>query len=41
LDAVSEDAFSGEVDLSDGENSIVGTFNGKAKIKKYIAPPMN
>lgn len=36
LDSVSEDAFSGEVDLSDGENSMSGTFNGKAKIKKYV-----
>ena len=41
LDSVSEDAFSGEVDLSDGENSMVGTFNGKAKIEKYIVPPLN
>lgn len=36
LDSVSEDAFSGEIDLNDGENSIVGAFNGKAKIKKYV-----
>ncbi|HEX3250275.1 MAG TPA: hypothetical protein VHS05_12665 [Pyrinomonadaceae bacterium] len=35
LDSVSEDEFSGEIDLSDGENLIAGTFNGKAKIKKY------
>jgi hypothetical protein len=35
LDSVSEDEFSGEIDLSDGENSIAGTFNGTAKIKKY------
>ena len=41
LDSVSEDAFSGEIDLSDGENSMVGTFNGKAKIEKYIVPPLN
>lgn len=41
LDSVSEDAFSGEFDLSDGDHSMVATFNGKAKIKKYIVPPMN
>ena len=41
LDSVSEDSLSGEVDLSDGQNSIVGTFNGKAKIKKYIVLPMH
>ena len=38
LDSVSEDAFSGEVDLSDGENSMFATFNGKAKLRKHFVP---
>jgi|KBSSwiStaDraftv2_1062776.scaffolds.fasta_scaffold111680_3 hypothetical protein len=38
LDSVSENDFSGEVDLSDGENSMVATFSGKAKIRKNHVP---
>jgi hypothetical protein len=40
LDSVSEDVVSGEVNLSDGDNSIAGTFNLKPKIVKEITPPM-
>jgi hypothetical protein len=36
LDSVSDDAVSGEIDLSDGDNSIAGTFNLKAKMMKKI-----
>ena len=38
LDSVSEDEFSGEVDLSDGENSMFATFSGKIKIRKEHVP---
>jgi len=41
LDSVSEESFSGEVDVSDGDNSIAGTFNVKAKIKTYTVKPLN
>jgi hypothetical protein len=38
LDSVSENEFSGDLDLSDGENSMVATFNGKIKIRKNHVP---
>lgn len=40
VDAVSDDAIIGEIDLSDGDQSMAGTFNLKPKIRKWIVPPM-
>jgi len=40
LDSLSDDAIIGEINISDGENSVAGTFNVKPKITKEITLPM-
>jgi hypothetical protein len=39
LDSVSDDLIAGEMNLSDGDNSIAGTFNLKPKIRKWVTLP--